>query len=132
MYNYGYQSFWDGLLKANEERILLRGAVSNGLRIALLLGSMTGLHDWMKEHSYYFLGPSHVNRLLGTILATTVGTLASMPFETIRTRLYLMKPLPNGVLPYSNGYDCFYKIGKYEATKKWKSNFAAFYAGACT
>lgn len=114
-YKRGYNSFWDGLLKANEERVLFRGAVSNSLRIALLLGSMTGLHDWMKEHAYYFLGPSHLNRLFATILATSVGVLASYPFETIRTRLYLMKALPNGAMPYNNALDCFSKIIRYES-----------------
>lgn len=82
-YKRGYTSFWDGLMKANEERALFRGALANGLRIALLCGSMTGLHDWMKENAYYFLGPSHLNRLVATLLAAAVGTIASMPFDTI-------------------------------------------------
>lgn len=117
-YKRGYNSFWDGLLKANEERVLFRGAVANGLRISMLLGTMTGLHDWMKEHAYYFLGPSHLNRVFATLLATSVGVLASYPFETIRTRLYLMKALPNGAMPYNSALDCFTKMIHYEAQIK--------------
>lgn len=131
-YRRGYNTFWEGLLKANEEKALFWGAISNGLRIAMLLGTMTGLHDWMKEHAYYTLGPSEINRLLATIFATTVGTLASMPFDTLRTRMYLMKPLPNGALPYRDAWDCFNKITRFETTTKWKGNFGAFYAGALT
>lgn len=82
-YRRGYNTFWEGLMKANEEKALFRGAITNGLRISMLLGTMTGLHDWMKENSYYFLGPSEINRLFATILATTVGLVASMPFDTI-------------------------------------------------
>jgi len=51
----------------------------------MLLGTMTSFHDWMKENAYYTLGPSNINRLLATILATTVGVIASSPFDTIRT-----------------------------------------------
>jgi len=55
----------------------MRGAVCNGLKISMLLGTMTGLHDWMKENAYYTLGPSNINRALGLLVATAVGTLAS-------------------------------------------------------
>lgn len=54
-----YSSFYDGLVKASQEGVLFRGAVTNGLRISMLLGTMTGLHDWYKENAYYYLGPVH-------------------------------------------------------------------------
>jgi len=60
-YRRNYTSFWDGLIKTGQEGVWLRGAVVNGLRIAMLLGTMTGLYDWCKENSYYFLGPSNIN-----------------------------------------------------------------------
>jgi hypothetical protein len=75
---------------------------------------MTGLADWGKENAYYFFGPSNINRFFGTLLATLVGTLASYPLETVRTRLYLMKPLPNGKFPYDNAMDVIAKMAKYE------------------
>jgi hypothetical protein len=53
----------------------------------MLLASMTGMHDLCKENSYYFLGPSTINRFFGTAIAVTVGTVASMPFDMIRIRL---------------------------------------------
>jgi hypothetical protein len=74
----------------------MRGAVANGLRISMLLGTMTGLHDWCKENAYYYLGPNPLNRTFGLALATFLGTAASMPFDAIRVRLYLMKALPDG------------------------------------
>lgn len=65
-----------------------------------MLATMTGMHDLVKEQLYYFLGPSTINRFCGTAAAVTIGTLFSMPFDMIRTRLHTMRPLPNGVYPY--------------------------------
>jgi dicarboxylate transporter 10 len=82
-----YKNFLDGLYKVTEEGALFRGAIANGLKIGLLLGTMTGIHDLCKENSYYFLGPSTINRFFGTAAACLVGTAVSMPFDMIRLRL---------------------------------------------
>ena len=71
---------------------------------------MTGIHDLAKENSYYWFGPSTINRFFGTACAVTVGTLASMPFDMIRVRLQTMRPLPNGVYPYNGTVDCLGKV----------------------
>ena len=66
---------------------MFRGAVANGLRIGALAASMTSIYDWVKENTYYTLGPHWFNRFAGTASAVTCGTLASMPFDMIRVRL---------------------------------------------
>ena len=53
----------------------------------------------------------------------------SMPFDTIRTRLHTMRPLPNGVMPYTGTLDCLCKIIKYECCPDKQANFGAFYTG---
>lgn len=129
-YRRGYTSFYDGFLKTAQEGALFRGAVANGLRISAMISCATGLHDWCKENAYYFLGPHFLNRLFGTLVASIVCTLAVMPFDTIRTRLYTMRALPNGKMPYANMIDCISKIIKYEANIKNHGNLTAFYAGS--
>lgn len=119
-------------MKTGQEGVWFRGAVTNGLRIAMLLGTMTGLYDWCKENSYYFLGPSNINRIFGLALATGLGVAASMPFDTIRTRLYTQKALPNGVLPYKHGLDCAFKIMHFESNRKHAASFNSFFAGFLT
>ncbi len=74
-------------MKASEEGALMRGGLANGLKLGALCASMTSLFDWCKENSYFFLGPSWINRLWSTIVAVTVGTVASMPFDMIKTRM---------------------------------------------
>ncbi len=82
-----YQNFFDGLFKVAEEGALMRGALANGLKVGVLCASMTSIFDLCKENSYYFLGPSWVNRFWSTAVAVTLGTVISMPFDMIKTRL---------------------------------------------
>ena len=98
----------------------------------MLLGTMTGLHDWMKENMYYFLGPHMLNRLVSTALAAGVGTFASIPFDAIRIRLYLQRQLPNGVWPYNSTVEVFNKMTKYEANHKHSGNMNCFHLGFIT
>jgi dicarboxylate transporter 10 len=117
-----YAHFLDGLFKVMEEGALMRGALANGLKLAAICSSMTSLFDWCKENSYYFFGPHWINRLWATAVAVTAGTVVSMPFDMIRTRLHTMRPLPNGKMPYDHTFDCFFKIFRYECNAKYGSN----------
>ena len=94
-YRRNYKSFLDGMMRACDEGVLLRGAVANGLRIGMICSSMTGVYDWCKENSYFFLGPSWINRLWATAAATIVGVTASLPFDAVRVRMHTMRPLPD-------------------------------------
>lgn len=109
-YRRNYKNVIDGLLRVCDEGALFRGALANGLRIGLLASTMTGTYDWCKENSYFFLGPSYINRLWATAAAVGVGVTASLPFDAIRTRMHTMRPLPDGRLPYSSSVDCAAKM----------------------
>lgn len=100
----------DGLYKVMEEGALWRGASANGVRIAALCSSMTGIFDLCKENSYFFFGPHWINRIWATAVACIVGTVVAMPFDMIRVRLHTMRPLPTGEYPYKGALDCFGKV----------------------
>mmetsp|Transcript_24000 Transcript_24000/g.18325 ORF Transcript_24000/g.18325 Transcript_24000/m.18325 type:complete len:314 (-) Transcript_24000:41-982(-) len=124
-----YANFFDGLYKVMEEGALMRGAVANGAKLAALCASMTSIFDLCKENSYYFLGPSWVNRFWSTAIAVTIGTAVSMPFDNIKTRLQIMRPLPNGQMPYTGTLDCLAKIIRYECQLEKSSNVQSIFAG---
>ena len=125
-----YKSFMDGLMRAVDEGVLARGAVANGGRIAALCASMTNAYDWCKESSYYFLGPSWINRFWATGVAVALGTATSMPFDAVRVRMHTMRPLPDGTMPYHNSWDCAKKMLFYEGNTKYHGNFGCFFSGA--
>ena len=124
-----YKNFFEGLFKVAQEGALMRGAFMNGCKLAAICSSMTCIFDWCKENSYYFIGPHFLNRLWATIAAVSVGTIASMPFDMLRTRLYTMRPLPNGQMPYNNWVDCAVKIIRYESNMFKNANMQSFYGG---
>jgi hypothetical protein len=107
----------------------MRGAVANGLKLAGLVSVAGGAYDYIKENMFYFFGPITLNRIVGTAVGAVAATAVSMPFDTIATRMYTMRPLPNGEMPYKHSFDCFAKILKYEATFEKQSNLSAFYSG---
>ena len=113
-----YKNVVDGLIRVVDEGTLMRGSLANGLKIGALCSSMTNVFDWCKENSYYFFGPSWMNRIWATAVATGVGVAFSLPFDAIRTRLHQMRPLPDGRLPYKNTWDCAKKMLTYEANQE--------------
>lgn len=74
----------------------MRGAVFNGLRHGAVLASVTPLYDWMKEQFWYIYGPTELFRIVACLGAAVVATAVSHPFDSIRTRMHTMRPLPNG------------------------------------
>ena len=74
----------------------MRGAMANGLKLAGLVSVAGGVYDYLKENMFYFFGPISANRILGTAAGALAATAVSMPFDTVATRMYTMRPLPNG------------------------------------
>lgn len=128
-YRRNYKHFFDGMMKAVDEGVLFRGAIANGARLAAICASMTNAYDWCKENSYFFLGPSWINRFWSTAVAAGLGTVTALPFDAIRVRMHTMRPLPDGRLPYWSSYDCAKKMLNYEGSAKYSSNFNCFFAG---
>ena len=46
---WNYKNFFEAFERVSAEKVLFRGAISNGLRIGGLCSMMTGIHDYMKE-----------------------------------------------------------------------------------
>lgn len=128
-YKRNYKSVLDGMMKAVDEGVLMRGALANGAKLAAICASMTNAYDWCKENSYFMLGPSWINRFWSTTVAAGLGTAASMPFDAIRMRMHTMRPLPDGRLPYTSSWDCALKMMHFEGNAKHSSNVNCFFAG---
>jgi len=83
-YRRNYKNIVDGLMKVVDEGVLMRGGIANGCKIAALCASMTNSYDWCKENSYFFLGPSWINRFWATGVAVAFGVTFSLPFDAVR------------------------------------------------
>lgn len=124
-----YSSFINGLIRANNEGVLFRGALASGLSYGLMLASLSNLYDYLKEYLFYFFGPTDWLRPTVLLPVTFVGAYIYLPFDNIRTRLHIMTPLPDGRYPYLGLVDAFKKICLYEADPKKYSSLHVFHNG---
>ena len=76
-YRRNYTSYLDGLQKTAQEGALFRGALANALKLGLMCGTMTGTFDMAKENSYFWFGPSTINRFWATAGTTILGIAVS-------------------------------------------------------
>lgn len=128
-YKRNYKNFLDGLGKAADEGVLLRGSIANGLKLGMLCATITNVADFLKENTYFFLGPSWWNRWISVAAAAGIATATSLPFDAVRNRMHTMRPLPDGRMPYTSSFDCLNKMLWYEGSAKHSSNLNCFYAG---
>ena len=87
-YRRNYKGFIDGFIKTAEEGALYRGSLAYSLKLAALVSVASGMMDTIKEYMFYFFGPISLNRIVGTGVGVLTATIASMPFDTIATRLH--------------------------------------------
>ena len=111
-----YKGLVDGLIKVSQEGALFRGAIANGLKLSGIVCCAAGVNDWLKENTYFFFGPMMLTRIVGTTGGVAAAQILSQPFDAVKTRMHTMRPLPNGVYPYSSSLDCFGKMFKYECS----------------
>ena len=124
-----YSSFINGLVRANNEGVLMRGAVASGLSYGLLLASMSSFYDWFKEYMYFFFGPTDWLRATCLVPTALIGSYVYLPFDNIKTRLHVMTALPDGRMPYKGVYDALTKITTYESFIGKFTNLHAFHNG---
>jgi hypothetical protein len=122
-----YTGLVDGLTKCLSEGVLMRGAFATALSYGIFFGSISSIYDFLKEYYYYFFGPTYWLRPACLSIATGVGCYLSLPFDNIKTRMHTMSALPDGRLPYTSVFDCFFKIWNYECNYKKYSNLHAFH-----
>lgn len=125
-----YTSLIDGLIKANAERALLRGAVASGAAYGALHTGMSQTYDFLKEYLYYFFGPTVWLRPLVLLPTAAVGVFLYLPFDNIKVRLHTMTQLPNGEFPYTGFLDGLKKALKHEGSISQHSSPLALHSGA--
>ena len=96
----------------------------------MVLGVVTPVYDYLKENLWFFFGPTEIFRFFAIAFASALAIAVSHPFDTIRTRMHTMRPLPNGEMPFINSFDCLFKMYRYESQIRYSSNLSGIYAGS--
>lgn len=106
---------------------LWRGSSPTIARAMALNSSMLATSDQAKEALGPYLGGETAlpTLLLSSLLSGITASVASLPFDMVKTRLQKMRPGPDGVMPYAGFIDCARKIAVTEGP-------LAFYKGLGT
>lgn len=105
-----YVNCFEGLVRAQMEGSLMRGAVASGISSGILLASMSNFYDYLKEFNYWFFGPTSWLRPMILIPTCALGTFCYLPFDNIKVRIHNMTALPDGQMPYKNEFDALIKV----------------------
>lgn len=95
---------------------LWRGAFPTVLRAMLINFGMMTTYEQIKEEIAKYTGNanSQSTRVLASFAAGVNAAIFSLPADNVKTKLYKMRPGPDGKLPYAGTFDCFAKSIKRE------------------
>ena len=68
----------------------------------------------------------HTRTIVSSLMASFIGSFASLPFDNAKTKLQKMKAV-NGVLPYDGIVDCMLKAIRNEGASKLWVGFPTYY-----
>jgi len=105
---------------------LMRGVVPSIYRAIALNVAISGPYNYFNEAMYNCFGETDANRPVALVLASVVATLATIPFDNVKTRLqYSFADPAQNRLNYNGFVDCARKIFMFEG---WQSFFVGSYA----
>ncbi|KAL4499932.1 hypothetical protein ABPG72_015281 [Tetrahymena utriculariae] len=131
-WRWGYKGLMDGINKiaATEggNAALFRGSYANVLRAVILNISLTGPFDYLNEKIWITFGDMTWNKYAALLWAAFWGSVATLPFDNIRTRLYAQNADPTkNRLTYSGWADAAKKLIQHEGISGFYVGFYAFY-----
>ena len=86
-------------------------------------------YDLCKNIMTEFIGKNHDKAVMfsASMIAAVATSLASLPFDNIKTKLQKMKRLPDGSTPYSGIIDCTYKTIANEGVRGFWAGLPTYY-----
>ena len=110
---------------------LWKGSVPTIMRALALNIVMLTSNDEIKERITKSKGlakPDQSAVFIASAISGFLSSFASLPFDNIKTKVQKQKPGPDGVLPYSNFFDCFKKsVAREGVSGLWVGFFPTYY-----
>jgi len=126
-----YTNFIEGYRKVSAEGAgagLYKGVTANVLRAILLNTSLSYPYNDLNERMWYTFGDMFINRPFALFIASVVGTLVTLPFDTVKTRMQIAfsDPALNRI-NYANFRDVWKRIYVNEGTASIFAGFNAYF-----
>ena len=118
-----YKNVLDGFSRiVKEEGIprLWRGAFPSIQRACIINLALLAPFEEFKDRLKHTITNTNTRTIVSSLMASLIGSFASLPLDNAKTKLQKMKPDASGNLPYKGILDCMSKTVSYEGlTKLW-------------
>jgi solute carrier family 25 oxoglutarate transporter 11 len=125
-----YKNVADGFMKVIKDEgftKLWRGCVPTVVRAMIINFAMLVPFEEFKFRLKDTITNVQARTIVSSMIASFIGSFASLPFDNAKTKLQKMKPDQNGVMPYKGIVDCMMKTMKNEGTLKLWVGFPTYY-----
>lgn len=125
-----YKNVFDGVARVTREEGVIklwRGCLPTIARACIMNLALLAPFEEFKVKLKNAIPDLKKRTLVSSMLASFIGSFASLPFDNSKTKLQKMKPDQNGVLPYKGIVDCMLKTVKKEGSTKLWVGFPTYY-----
>ena len=124
-----YKNIFEGLIRVVREEgftKLWRGSVPTMSRACIINLHLLAPFEEFKHRLRDVITHTHTRTIVSSLMASFLGSFASLPFDNAKTKLQKMKAV-NGVLPYTGIVDAMLKTIRNEGAVKLWVGFPTYY-----
>ncbi len=125
-----YKNVFDGfgkIVKNEGVANLWRGAFPSVQRACIINLALLAPFEEFKQRLKNVITNVQVRTIVSSMMASLIGSIASLPFDNAKTKLQKMKPDSNGQLPYKGIVDCMKKTIVNEGVSKLWVGLPTYY-----
>ena len=124
-----YKNVFDGVARVTKDEgffKLWRGCLPTMARACTINLALLAPFEEFKHRLKNLIPHTHARTIISSLMASFIGSFASLPFDNAKTKLQKMKSV-DGVLPYKGIVDCVLKTVKNEGASKLWVGFSTYY-----
>jgi solute carrier family 25 (mitochondrial oxoglutarate transporter), member 11 len=124
-----YKNVFEGVARVTKEEgftKLWRGCLPTVARACIINLALLAPFEEFKHRLKNVIPHTHTRTIVSSLMASFIGSFASLPFDNAKTKLQKMKAV-DGVLPYNGIVDCVMKTVKNEGARKLWVGFPTYY-----
>jgi solute carrier family 25 oxoglutarate transporter 11 len=125
-----YKNVFDGFSKIVKNEGVLnlwRGAFPSIQRACIINLALLAPFEEFKQRLKNVISNVQTRTMVSSLMASLIGSVASLPLDNAKTKLQKMKPDASGVLPYKGIVDCLGKTIKNEGVSKLWVGLPTYY-----
>ena len=125
-----YKNAFDAIARTVKEEglfVLWRGSTPTVIRSMSMAFGVLVSFELAKSLLSPYIDKPNLKTFLASLIGGFFGSVCSLPFDNLKTKLQKMKADSNGIMPYNGIFDCLRKTAKYEGIIRLWVGLGTFY-----